>query len=270
MSDTEFAKTHLKEHLCSLLVGPVSEGFWSIYSSSKELCEKNGQLDQILRTFQNMLTRIPEWSESTLKTEVERIQKASKCTYLDDLIMGVFIAYMKSFASLHYAGKSEIKIDFDRPTLSKFIHELYQQSARKIWQVAYLFKTVGVSSEQQARNRQDVEKLIIECMEQVVRGFLPWESITKKYFNETSADEQPVEEEEEEEEVEGESKSVSFGEYEDDSEDEDKPVLKVSDEVATIHITELDEKPKEEAPKEEIDPLEELRQKATETLVINL
>lgn len=266
MSDTEFAKTHLKEHLCSLLVGPVSEGFWSIYSSSKELCEKNGQLDQILRTFQNMLTRIPEWTDSTLKTEVERIQKATKCTYLDDLIMGVFIAYMKSFASLHYAGKSEIKIDFDRPSLSKFIHELYQQSARKIWQVAYLFKTVGVSSEQQARNRQDVEKLITECMEQVVRGFLPWESITKKYFNETSAEEQPEEEDEEEQE-EAESKSVSFGEYEDDSEEEDKPKLKVSDEVATINITELDEPPKKE---EEIDPLEELRQKATETLVINL
>jgi hypothetical protein len=183
--------------------------------------------------------------------------------------MGVFIAYMKSFASLHYAGKSEIKIDFDRPTLSKFVHELYQQSARKIWQVAYLFKTVGVSSEQQARNRQDVEKLITECMEQVVRGFLPWESITKKYFNDSSPEEQP-EEEEEEEEGEGESKSVTFGQYEDDSDEEDKPVLKVSDEVATINITELDEKPKEESPKEEIDPLEELRQKATETLVINL
>jgi hypothetical protein len=270
MSDTEFAKTHLKEHLCSLLVSPVSEGFWSIYSSSKELCEKNSQLDQILRTFQNMLTRIPEWSESTLKTEVERIQKATKCSYLDDLIMGVFIAYMKSFASLHYAGKSEIKIDFDRPSLSKFIHELYKHSARKIWQVAYLFKTVGVSSEQQARNRQDVEKLITECMEQVVRGFLPWESITKKYFNETSAEDQPAEEEEEEEHEEGESKSVSFGEYEDDSEEEDKPKLKVSDEVASINITELDEPPTEEGPKEEIDPLEELRQKATETLVINL
>jgi hypothetical protein len=274
MSDTEFAKTHLKEHLCSLLVGPISEGFWSIYSSSKELCEKNGQLDQILRTFQNMLTRIPEWTESTLKTEVERIQKASKCSYLDDLIMGVFIAYMKSFASLHYAGKSEIKIDFDRPSLSKFVHELYKHSARKIWQVAYLFKTVGVSSEQQARNRQDVEKLITECMEQVVRGFLPWESITKKYFNDSSADEHPAEEEDEEdEEVVGESKSVTFGEYEDDSEEEDKPRLKMLDEVATISITDLDEKPKEEAPKveeEEIDPLEELRQKATETLVINL
>ena len=260
MSDTEFAKAHLKEHLCSLLVSPVSEGFWSIYNSSKELCEKNGQLDQILRTFQNMLTRIPEWSETTLSTEVERIQKQSKCTYLDDLIMGVFISYMKSFASLHYAGKSEIKIDFDRPSLSKFVHEVYKQSARKIWQVAYLFKTGSVTSEQQARNRQDIEKIIMDCMDQVIRGFLPWESITKKYFNEQSAAEELDDEDEEEEE---ESKSVTFGDYEDD-EEEDKPSLQVSEEAATIAIVDLDEK------KEEVDEMEELRKKASETLVLNL
>jgi hypothetical protein len=259
MSDTEFAKTHLKQHLCSLLVSPVSEGFWSIHKSSKELCEKNGQTDQILRTFQNMLTRIPDWSETTLTTEVERIQKQAKCPYLDDLIMGVFISYMKSFASLHYTGKTEIKIDFDRPSLSKFIHELYKQSARKIWQVAYLFKTEGVPSEHQARNRQDIEKNITECMDQVISGFLPWQSITKNYFNEQPAEEKPDEEEEEDE-----SKSVTFGDYEDDDEEEHKPSLHVSEEPATITIVDLDEK------KEEVDEMEELRKKASETLVLNL
>jgi len=175
MGDTEFAKVHLREHLVGLIVPPISEGFWSVYTTSKELCERNGQLDQVLRTFQNMLTRIPEWSDSTLATEVERIIKVSKCNYLDDLIMGVFIAYMKSFASLHYRGNSsQIKIEFERPSVAKFIHELYKHSARKLWQVAYLFRTVGVPSEQQARNRQDIEKIILECMEQVIRAFLPW------------------------------------------------------------------------------------------------
>ena len=183
MSSTEFAKAHLREHLVGLLVSPVADGFWSIYDSAKELCDRNGQLDQVLRTFQNMLTRIPEWSEETLNTEVERIVKVSKCTYLDDLLMGVFISYMKSFASLHYRGSSsELKIEFERPSISKFIHEMYKQSARKMWQMAYYFKTVGVASEQQARNRQDIERVITECMEQVIRSFLPWEAIAKKYF----------------------------------------------------------------------------------------
>jgi len=270
MSDTEFAKTHLREHLGNLLVSPISEGFWSIYNSAKELCDKNGQAGEILRTFQNMLTRIPEWSEVTLGTEVERIQKVSKCSYLDDLIMGVFIAYMKSFASLHYSESSELKIEFDRPSLQKFVHELYKHSARKLWQIAYLFRTVGTTSEQQARNRQEIEKVVSECMENVITAFLPWESITKKYFSQSSESSREL------------PKAVSFGENEekeleeeeDDEEDseEDKPNLVVSDEVATIEFEDLN-KPKlveVEVPKREIDPLEELASRATETLVLNL
>jgi len=165
-----------------------------------------------------MLTRIPDWNETTLQTEEERIVKQTKCTYMDDLLMGVFISYMKAFANLHYRGKqSELKIDFQRPSLQKFIHELYKQSARKFWQVAYFFKTVGVTAEQQARNRQDIEKMIAECMEQVIRGFLPWEAIAKKYF--TEGDGQDADSDSEDEPV---SKGVSFGDDADsDDEDED-------------------------------------------------
>lgn len=270
MADTEFAKTHLREHLNTLLIDPISDGFWSIYSSSKELCERNGQLDQILRTFQNMLTRIPEWSDATLNTEVERIIKVSKCTYIDDLLMGVFIAYMKSFASLHYRGSSsEIKIDFDRPSLSKFMHELYKHSARKLWQVAYLFKTVGVSSETQARNRQEISKIISDCMEQVIRSFLPWEAIAKKYFMADQVD-APISEVDSTT-----SKAVTFGEdseEEDEDEEEHKPKLTFSDETETIQFQDLDEKPVEEEVKPEVeeDPLKEIESKLGETLVLNL
>ena len=160
-SDTEVAKIQLREHLSTLLVPRVGEGFWSIYDNAKSVCERNQQIDQILRTFQNMLTKIPEWSETNLTEEVERVLRISKCTYMDDLLMGVFLSYMKSFASLHYRGtSSSIKVEFERPNITKFIHELYKHSARKLWQVAYLFKTIGVTSEQQARNRQEIELVV--------------------------------------------------------------------------------------------------------------
>lgn len=255
MADTEFAKTHLRDHLSSLIVTPVAEGFWSIHKSAKELCDRNGQKDQILRTFQNLLTKIPEWSDSTLTIEVERIEKVTKCNYLDDLIMGVFISYMKSFASLHYQGTSkEIEIDFERPSLSKFIHEMYIHSARKLWQTAYLLNT-DVGAEVQARNRQEVEKVISQCLEQVIRNFLPWQSITRKYFKSPEPEEfvKPVEEDE--------KKGVTFRE---DESEEDEVVEKIvlSEEDATLDAPELDE--------EEVDPMLELEKKASETLVLNL
>lgn len=270
MAETEFAKVHLREHLAGLVVPPISEGFWSIYTSSKELCERNGQPDQILRTFQNMVTRIPEWSDSTVATEVERIVKVSKCGYLDDLIMGVFIAYMKSFASLHYRGNSsQIKIEFERPSVAKFIHELYKHSARKIWQVAYLFRTVGVSTEQQARNRQEIERIISECMEQVVRGFLPWEAIAKNYFVETPQDVPVIAQE-------AQSKTVQFEEEsdsDDESEAEEIPKLNVGEEEGTIDVEDLDKPTGPPAPsvEEEVDPLKEIESKLSDdTLVLKL
>lgn len=269
----EFAKTHLREHLVSLLASPVSEGFWSIYDSAKELCERNGQMDQVLRTFQNMLTRIPDWNEATLTTEVERIVTQTKCTYMDDLLMGVFISYMKAFANLHYRGsKSELKVDFERPSLQKFVHEVYKISARKFWQVAYFFKTVGVSAEQQARNRQDIEKMIADCMEQVIRSFLPWEAIAKKYFNE--GDGESESESESEDEAEKTAKGVSFGDDAESDDDEDKPDIRVGEEEGTIEFEDLDKPEPVPAPVEEAekDPLAEIEGKAgaAETLVLKL
>uniref|UniRef100_A0A6C0DQD8 Uncharacterized protein n=1 Tax=viral metagenome TaxID=1070528 RepID=A0A6C0DQD8_9ZZZZ len=292
---TEFAKEHLREHLVGLLVSPVADGFWSIHDSAKDLCDRNGQPDQILRTFQNMLTRIPEWSDSTLSTEVERILKVTNCKYMDDLLMGVFIAYMKSFASLHYRGsQSELKIEFERPSFAKFIHELYKHSARKMWQMAYYFKTVGVSSEQQARNRQDIEKIVTECMEQVIRSFLPWEAIAKKYFSEDDdvaqsaslpvhiqhAPEEPVKKagsvptqvkfEDDVPEPGSESDSESGSESGDDGRGE----LKVSEEVAEIEFEDMDkpEEPKKDVVDKEVedDPLKEIEKKAGDTLVLNM
>lgn len=285
MSSTELAKTHLREHLVSLIVPPVSDGFWSIYDSAKELCERNGQLDQVLRTFQNMLTKIPDWSDSTLTAEVERIIKITKCSYMDDLLMGVFISYMRSFASLHYRGSSsEIKIDFNRPSFSKFVHELYKHSGRKLWQVAYYFKTFGVTSEQQARNRQEIESVITDCMEQVIRGFLPWEAIAKKYFAEEE-DEAPAPAPAPAPAADVKHQKVQFDDLEDsdeegeDTEDEeDLPTIKLSEETAELDFKDLDEPTPEpkpvvvkvpEIPKEE-DPLKELESRASESLVLNL
>jgi len=274
MNETENAKTQLREHLSSLLVPRLAEGFWSIQASAQQLCERNAQLDQVIRTFQNMVTKIPEWSESTIIDEVERIITVSKCGYMDDLLMGVFLSYMKSFASLQYKGhSSQVKIEFERPNVSKFIHELYKHSARKIWQSAFLFKTLSVSTEQQARNRQEVEQLIYKTLDEVIRGFLPWEVIAKSYFTEAPTQDAPP--------PPPASKAVLFEDIpssDDESEEEeqeDKPrTLHVLDEEDRLSVTDLDEKKEVVAAEEmhvEVDPLAEIEGRVKdETLVLNL
>ena len=256
---SETAKLHLREHLATLLVPCVAEGFWSVKETAQKLCERNNQPTEVIRTFQNMVTKIPEWSESTLGEEVERIIKTSKCTYIDDLLLGVFLAYMKSFAALQYRGNSsQLKVEFERPNVTKFIHELYKQSARKLWQSAFLFKTQGVTSEQQARNRREVEQLIDKTIDDVVRSFLPWEVIAKSYFSE------------QEEAPPAESKSVVFEDVPESEDEEDElPALDLTEEEDRISITELDEKP-QEVVVPEVDPLAELEARVEESnLVLN-
>ena len=179
---TDFVKQTLRENLSRVLVPHVADGLWSIYDSGKAACDRNGQADQILKTFQNLLTQIPKWSPETLKKEVKRIEAASKCEYLEDLLLGVFVSYIRAFATLQQAEKTHVDIDFKRPSVETFIHQLYKQAARQSWSSAYLFKTVGVTSEQQARNRRDIETMIGGAMNEVIDSFIPWKDISKAYF----------------------------------------------------------------------------------------
>ena len=179
---TEFVKSTLRENLSRVLVPHVADGLWSIYDAAKTACDRNGQTDQILKTFQNLLTQVPKWTPETLTKEVARIAAASKCEYMDDLLLGVFVSYIRAFATLQQVEKVHVNIDFKRPSIETFVHQLYKQAARQSWSAAYLFKTVGVTSEQQARNRRDIETLIGESMNEVVDSFIPWKDISKAYF----------------------------------------------------------------------------------------
>jgi hypothetical protein len=167
----------------------VSDGVWSVYENARLICEKNGQTDQILMTFQNLLTRIPEWKDDVLQAEVGRIVKASKCSYLEELLTGVLLTYLRAFAAVQFRGEKEDSVDlqFERPPLSRFIHELYKESARKCWEHAFLFRTVGVRTEQQARNRQEIVKLLDSALDTVLDSFLPWQSIVTTYFTTSDA-----------------------------------------------------------------------------------
>jgi hypothetical protein len=179
---TDFVKQTLRENLGRTLIPHVADGFWSIYDNAKSACERNKQPDQILRTFQNLLTQVPKWSTDTLKKEVERIEVASKCDYIEDLLLGVFVSYIRAFASLQQAQTEHVEIPFTRPSIETFMHKLYVTAARGFWSNAYLFKTVGVSSEQQARNRRDIDTMLSSVLSEVIDSFIPWKDISKAYF----------------------------------------------------------------------------------------
>jgi hypothetical protein len=180
---TEFVKQSMRDNLTRVLVPHVADGFWSIYDNALKACERNGQPEKTLQTFQNLLTRIPQWNTETLDKEVDRIIKASKCDYMDDLLLGVFVSYIRAFATLQQTEATHVNLEFERPSTAKFIHAYYIASARKCWSQAYLFKTLGVSAEQQARNRRDIDGILEITVGEVIDSFIPWREISRAYFH---------------------------------------------------------------------------------------
>jgi hypothetical protein len=179
---TDFVKQSLRENLSRVLIPHIADGLWSIYDNAKVACVRNKQPGETLKTFQNLLTRVPQWTDEILNTEVARIEKASKCEYMEDLLLGVFVSYIRAFASLQQSDEAHVNIEFDRPSLGKFIFTLYKAAARKCWSNAYMFKTIDVSSEQQSRNRRDIEAMLGGVLDEVIDSFIPWKDISKAYF----------------------------------------------------------------------------------------
>lgn len=214
---TEFVKQTMRENLTRVLIPHVADGFWSIYDNAKAACQRNGQPDKTLQTFQNLLTSIPKWNDETLRKEVDRIIASSKCDYIEDLLLGVFVSYIRAFASLQQSESTHVNLDFERPSIEKFIHTFYTTSARKCWSQAYLFDTLGVAATQQARNRREIEVMLESTINEVVDSFIPWRAISQAYFRggreETPTPAPPVKFEE----------KPSVVEFEDEEEDDDEP-----------------------------------------------
>jgi hypothetical protein len=273
--ETQFAKRHIRNRFSLMVIPHVLDGVQSVYENARLICEKNGQPDQILMTFQNLLTRIPEWKEDVLAAEVKRIVSASKCSYLEELLTGVLLTYLRAFAAVQFRGDKDDSVDlqFERPPLSRFIHELYKESARKCWEHAFLFRTVGVRTEQQARNRQEVTKLLDAALDTTLDSFLPWQSIVSSYFSAPSA-EAPAEAAEAPSEAPAKViPSVSFSddtedeEDEEETDDEDQPKLTLSDEAADLGdlVESLDVPSVQSKPDEKV-----VLEVPTETLVLKL
>ena len=242
----------MRENLTRVLVPHVADGLWSIYENAKTACERNKQPEKTLQTFQNLLTSVTKWSPETIKKEVERIITASKCDYIEDLLLGVFVSYIRAFASLQQNEATHVNIEFERPSLETFVHNFYVVSARKCWTQAYLFNTIQVPSTQQARNRRDIEVMLDSTVGEVVDSFIPWRGISQAYFQKKEEPRPAA------------APPVTFAppevhEFETDDEDEDseeeRPKITLGEDITLS---------------EDEDTEDELEKKATETVALNL
>ena len=117
--------------LLNILTPVIYDGLKSIYSEAKNSRDNN----TILKSFQMLLKSIPKWSEATIKREVERILKATnKYPWIVDLIKAVFKATLQMLTMKKFNEELFKKIN-----LYNFIHNIYIECARELWNDTFLF-----------------------------------------------------------------------------------------------------------------------------------
>ena len=186
------AKEEYTKQLISILKPCIYQGIKSIYMDAKDICNQDNTPDNVLMVFQDLLSRIPKWSQDIINKEFERITNVSKCDYIDDLLKVVYVSHIKILTIVHSAQRNK-KISLKVPSGSHFIHLCYIECAREFWKDPYYFSDRVTKYEHQ-KNMRDSESMIAECVMETIRKQLPVRHILKEFLNEPDED---IEEEDE-------------------------------------------------------------------------
>jgi hypothetical protein len=176
------AKEEYTKQLISVLKQCIYQGIKSIYNDSKDICNQDNTPEKVLMVFQDLLSRIPKWSQDIINKEFERIVTVSKCDYIEDLLKVIYISHIKVLTIVHSAQKNK-KLSLKVPNGGHFVHLCYIECAREFWKDPYLFSE-NVNKYELQKNMRDSENMITECIAETIRKQLPVRHILKEFLNE--------------------------------------------------------------------------------------
>jgi hypothetical protein len=158
--------------LINILSPVVLEGLQSLYTNARSSSDKTN----ILKTFQSLLKRIPNWDYKMINNELSRIEIQTKKTpWIFQLIQAVFKVNMLIYnIEPSEALKKELNI-------GQFIHFVYIECAREFWMDPFLFYDDYPSYEVK-RNYLEIMKKIGCSIENAIRRLLPMGMILDKFL----------------------------------------------------------------------------------------
>jgi hypothetical protein len=177
------SKNEWGARLLNLLTPQIIDGFKSIFIEACNLCNENDEMKKYLMTFQNYITRIPNWNNELIDIETKRICSSGDCQYLEDLLTCVHIIQLKILTNVR-VGQSAKKVNINIPKINNFIHKVYILAGRKIYKNIYLFE-INIPPLQIQKNNREIELIINECILSAIRESIPLNSLLKSYLDET-------------------------------------------------------------------------------------
>jgi len=168
--------------LINVLTPLIYEGLQSIYQE----VVKVSTCDNILKNFQTFMQRIPKWNNDIIHNETQRIMNNSKSySWLEDLIKATLKANI-IVLTYNPTVKNQTKIDpslYQNINIDSFIHKIYIECARELWNNPYLFYHHYAPIELK-RNQRDSILLIKDCIKEGIRKLLPVKHMLQIYLGE--------------------------------------------------------------------------------------
>ena len=175
-------KQEYTTQLINVLTPLIYEGLQSIYNEVIKISSS----DNILKHFQIAMQRIPKWNNEIIQNETERIMNNSKSySWLEDLIKATLKANI-IVLTYNPSVTQQIKVDqqlYQNIKISDFIHKIYLECARELWNNPYLFYHNYPPIELK-RNQRDCVVLIKDCIKEAIRKLLPVKHILQIYLGE--------------------------------------------------------------------------------------
>jgi len=169
-------------NLVNVLSPLIYEGLTSIYT---EALNVSNCADNILKVFQSFLRKIPKWTPEMIKQETDRILKNSKSVdWLSNLVKATIKINM-IILTYNPHLKLQNKIDakyYKNINLEDFIHKIYIECARELWNNPYLMYHQYPPIELK-RNQRDTILLVKDAIKEAIRRLLPLKELLEIYLD---------------------------------------------------------------------------------------
>lgn len=169
-------------NLVNVLSPLIYEGLTSIYT---EALNVSNCADNILKVFQSFLRKIPKWTPEMINQETDRILKNSKSdTWLSNLVKATIKTNM-IILTYNPHLKLQNKIDpkyYKNINLEDFIHKIYIECARELWNNPYLMYHQYPPIELK-RNQRDTIILVKDAIKEAIRRLLPLKELLEIYLD---------------------------------------------------------------------------------------
>lgn len=195
------AKQEYTRNLKNVIKDTILSNSNTLLEESKKEAEKN----DTLVIFQRKLKNIPHWSSAYVDNEVEKIKK--NCPWFLELLTAVIITNVKILTSVK-VSKTKKKIQIKTPQADKFVHQVYIEFARAMFE--------HIKKQKDLPNDMTIDYLFDLSLENIIRLHLPIQNILQMYVGENESDE-----ESNDDESDAEPEDDPDGEPEDEPEDEE-------------------------------------------------